>query len=73
MYACCYCVVYINNYCLLYSEEGIEGDVVRNPTTAEDDPETKVRLLSYVSCIHDCRTIIIVSLALKKNNSIIVT
>lgn len=33
----------INNYCwycTLYSEEGIEGDVISNPTTAEDDPET---------------------------------
>lgn len=47
-YASCYCVVHVllcscssQLYCI-YREEDIEGDVIRNPTTVEDDPETKV-------------------------------
>ena len=58
-YVCMLLLCGINNYCLrctLYSEEGIEGDVISNPTTAEDDPETKVRLLSNISRVYDCMT-----------------
>ena len=58
-YVCMLLLCGINcSRCTLYSEEGIEGDVISNPTctTAEDDPETKVRLLSNISRVHDCMT-----------------